>query len=547
MAHLDGYRSGQWQGHDARPRREAAGVKPIAFPVGRGHAPLIAVTLLLLAPVSAAADRAPQTAISPAPDHVALTVYRDPGRDVSEAFDLSWLDGYALVTERRTIDVPAGEATIRFEGVAGGILPQSAIVTGLPEGILEKNRDSWLLAPGSLLDASLGRRVRLRRTSRATGKVRETEAVIRSAAENALVLETAAGIESLRCTGLPETTVYPEVPDGLSARPTLSVRTRSTAPFRGTVTLSYLAGGFDWQANYVAELSRDRTRLDLFAWLTLANGDETGFVSADTQAIAGKVNYDSDRPPEAEAPPLRLRCWPQGTTTSDLVERRAQRVALPRLRKSEDIVVTAESLRRVSAASVADSVVLREDLGDLKLYRFPEAVTVAARSQKQVALLRHENVPVDLVYRFVASWPTKEGARPTLLTRNRARERLGVPLPGGPIDLYETARGRRLLVGRGEMRDLAVGEDVEIDSGRSIDVVAELVREREDGQVVDYRLSVSNAKSRAVRFEALLPAPSGATVTSTQPLGTRDGRRTWAVTVPANATAELRYRISKPD
>ena len=46
----------------------------------------------------------------------------------------------------------------------------------------------------------------------------------------ALVLETAEGFEALRCTGLAETIVYDEVPAGLSARPTLSVRTRSREP-----------------------------------------------------------------------------------------------------------------------------------------------------------------------------------------------------------------------------------------------------------------------------------------------------------------------------
>ncbi len=59
----------------------------------------------------------------------------------------------------------------------------------------------------------------------------------------------------MRCTGLAETVTYDRVPPGLSAKPTLSVRVRSERPAEATVTLSYLATGFDWQANYVAELS----------------------------------------------------------------------------------------------------------------------------------------------------------------------------------------------------------------------------------------------------------------------------------------------------
>ena len=96
--------------------------------------------------------------------------------------NLGWLNGYALISETRRVTLPAGETELRFEGVAGGIVPQSAIVTGLPEGVIERNRDAYLLSPATLLDRSLGQRVHLRRTSRATGAVREQEAIVRTGA-----------------------------------------------------------------------------------------------------------------------------------------------------------------------------------------------------------------------------------------------------------------------------------------------------------------------------------------------------------------------------
>jgi len=207
---------------------------------------------------------------SPGPDRVGVTIYRAPHRGADTAIDLEWLEGYALISETRRIALPAGESEIRFEGVAGGIVPQSAIVSGFPEGIVERNRDAYLLSPATLLDRSLGRRVHLRRTSRATGAVTEQDAVIRSGADGAVVLQTAEGFEALRCTGLRETLVYDGVPAGLSAQPTLSVRARASRPVTATVTLAYLADGFDWQANYIAELSPDGNHVGLFAWLTVS-------------------------------------------------------------------------------------------------------------------------------------------------------------------------------------------------------------------------------------------------------------------------------------
>src|SRR3569623_1846164 len=137
---------------------------------------LLALIAALLLP---AALRAQAVVTSPAPERVAVTVYRNPDRGL-QPLNLQWLGGYALVSETRRIRIPAGLSEIRFEGVTSGIVPQSAIVTGLGEAVLEKNRDARLLSPGALLDASLGERLLLRRTSKATGKVKEEEAVVRA-------------------------------------------------------------------------------------------------------------------------------------------------------------------------------------------------------------------------------------------------------------------------------------------------------------------------------------------------------------------------------
>ena len=505
----------------------------------------------LLAPVSLlafAVGAAAQTiATSARPDSVDVTVYRDPGRPADREPMLRWLNGYALISERRQVTIPAGESDIRFEGVAGGIIPQSAIVTGLPEGIVERNRDAYLLSPATLLDRSLGRRVHLRRTSRATGEVREHEAIVRSGAGGAVVLETEQGIEALRCTGLAESVVYDQVPPDLSARPTLSVRARSSQPVTATVELSYLATGFDWQANYVATLSPDETRLDLFAWLTLANGDETSFVEADTQAVAGRINWSYARVPHAEGGPLTLQCWPQGTT-SDLD-----------LEEAEEIMVTGSRVADVvpppsplppppppppPPAPAMEAV--QEDLGDLKLYRIPEPVTVAANSQKQIALLQREGVRVNVVYRTTV-YPTESvqagPAYRVLVTRNRTAEGLGLPLPAGRLRLFSSGTPRPILLGQGTVEDRAIGEDVEIGVGPATGVRYELRLLTRQESRRSYELTVTNDRSRPITFEgdmwgADLVVHSRATLTR------RDGRPWWVVRIPANGTVTLRYDVT---
>ena len=500
-----------------------------------------------------AAPAAAQTIVtSAAPDDVDVTFYRAPNRSAATPLDLEWLEGYALITETRHVEIPAGTSDIRFEGVAGGILPQSAIVTGFPEGIVERNRDAYLLSPESLLDRSLGRRVHLRRTSTATGAVREQDAIVRSGADGAVVLQTPDGFEALRCTGQRETLIYDEVPAGLSARPTLSVRTRAGQPVSATVTLSYLASGFDWQANYVATLSPDGSRVDLFAWLTLASMDETSFANADTQAVAGRLNRENVRAEEVEANSLALRCWPSGRTSDVALwpDANVDAVGLGRVGRairSEDLVAAEGSENIILTGS---RIARQENLGDVKLYRIPEPVTVAAHSQKQVAFLEQPNVRVSLVYRQRVD-PTSDGdivnANRVLVARNRREEGLGMPLPSGTLQLFANAGSRPVLIGEGSLEDRAVGEDVEIVLGEAPGVTSSIVEREEKGDRTDYELTVTNDQAVPIRYEAEFDAQEDEDLRPARRLPRRDGHPLWVVTVPANGTASFRYHVVERD
>jgi hypothetical protein len=508
--------------------------------------------LLCLMPLPAAAQG---MVTSARPDRVAVTVYRDPNRPAAQAPNIQWLNGVALISETRRITVPVGTTDIRFEGVAGGIIPQSAIVTGLPEGFIERNRDAYLLSPNTLLDRSLGRRILLRRTSRATGRVREHEAIVRSGADGAVVLQTEDGFEALRCTGISEAPVYNQVPPGLSARPTLSVRARATREVTATVTLSYLASGFDWQADYVATVGADG-QIALFAWLTLANSDETGFVEASTQAVAGRIRRrDVPRQP-SEGGPLRISCWPWATT-SDIPLEEFERMEWDRDQDGEDMVgydsrAVAGMVAYAPAPPPAPPMVaqqaVQEELGDLKLYRIPEPVTVAARSQKQVALLQQPVVQVRTVYRqrFYPNASQVRGlASRYFITRNRREEGLGLPLPAGRLMLFDEAAGRQVLVGQAVIRDFAVGEEVEIDFGEVPGIVSVQTALARDAQGVDYEVVVTNDRPYPIAYELeILAQPSQ--VRSETRLGRRNGMALWSLTVPANGSATLRYRVVAP-
>ncbi|NWK98424.1 hypothetical protein DM806_22715 [Sphingobium lactosutens] len=490
------------------------------------------------------------TIVSTRADAVSVTVYREPGR-AKGAIDRNWPGGYALITETRTVDLPQGESTVRFEGVAEGLMPETALLSGMPRGVREKNRDARLLSPAGLVDAYLKRSVTLRRTDRKTGKVTEQDAIISAGPTGGVIVHTAQGYEALGCSGLPERMLYPRAPADLSPRPTLSVIATSDRATRATLQLTYLAEGFDWAANYVADMKPDGRTLDLMAWLTVANGGVTGFPDARLSVIAGQPNKRARAPqPRPTGGPLHLACWPMDITSThprwDLFP-----IDMPALMMemegAQDIVVT--SMRRTERVALAAPAAPPpppppppppEDVGDLKLYRLPVAVDISAKSQKQAALLRQADVKVERLYAATVLSAT-DGSQPMTLRlrmQNRKEDNLGLAMPSGQVAVFEDVDGMRLLAGEADVADKAEGERVDYDLEASADVrfaVHILSQSRKSRR---WTVTLSNARPFDVIAEVTIPHDI-----DPRPVGMerRGNAWIWRATVPANGTLDYVY------
>lgn len=513
----------------------------------------------LVLALQAAPLAAQQLVVSDKPEDVSITIYRAPDRG-DRPINAGWPQGYALITETRTINLPAGEALVRFEGVSEGLFPESAIITGLPNGVREKNRDARLLSPQGLVDAYLKRAVSITRTDKATGLSRTENVFITAGPDGGVIFESDAGFEALRCTGLPERMTFSEVPAGLSAKPTLSILTTSERPISAKLTLTYLASGFDWQANYVATVRKseagEQTKMDLFAWLTVANGGKQSFDNADMMVIAGEPNReareDQVRPTGGA---LQIRCWPMQRT--DQVPYRTgyppppppppppPAMAMMDAAGGESIIVTAQRRNGEMlemAAPAAAVVAEQEDLGDLKLYRVPERVTVNAKGQKQVAMIVQPDVRYDRVYVADARDYSGDSAPLSYILRSRNDEKsgLGVPLPAGKVAVFENSPVGPLLAGEGDLPDRAIDNEVEILVGQSSDVRLSVNELRRTKSKSYQRATISNARDHPVEVEMEIPYEIAGRARGVEKI---DGVPTWRVTVPAHDEAELDYSI----
>lgn len=508
------------------------------------------ILVLLLALWMLAMPAQAEPIVSPRADSVAVTVYRAPFR-AKGPIDRTWPGGYALITESRTVDLPRGESVVRFEGVAEGLMPETAILSGMPRGVREKNRDARLLSPAGLVDAYLKRSVTLRRTDRKTGKVTQQDAIISAGPTGGVILKTAQGYEALGCSGLPERMLYPQKPADLSPRPTLSVIATSDHPTRATLQLTYLAEGFDWAANYVADMGEDGRTLDLMAWLTVANGGVTGFPDAQLSVIAGQPNKQARGvQPRPTGGPLRLQCWPMDVTSThprwDLFPVEASDMAM--MERGQDIVVT--SMRRSEGVVMAaPSPVMAppppppppppEDVGDLKLYRVPVTVDVAANAQKQVALLRQPAVKAERLY-AATIYGQVESQPMTLRLRlqNRKDDGLGLPMPSGRVAIFEDIGGLRLLAGEADIGDKAEGERVDYDIASSADVRIAARATGQSRKSRDWTITLTNARPFAVTAEVMIPNDIAPRPTDME---RRGNSWVWRATIPANDTLTWSY------
>jgi hypothetical protein len=311
------------------------------------------------------------------PVETRVTIYRAKGDDTSLAVG-SNLDGYALISETREVDVPAGSATIRFPGVAAGMLAESAVVTGLPVGVREKNLDAALLSPGRLYGGWYGRPVMVRRHDPKTGRLREE-------GRDPLCARRRGGrrrqeVRSAQLRAVQGQPCLSRRAAGPVIFSTLSVATDAPSGAHARVTLSYLAWNFDWRADYGLDLEADRRHAMLNAWVTLASGDVTSFVGRRPRS------WRAIRTSMKSGQTATKRTGAHSCSGVFLLLCLRPRWSL-RLRQSSGRLFRHRRLTSLSLPCVRVVAAKMEDLGDLKLYRLPLPTTVAARGKSRLPCL----------------------------------------------------------------------------------------------------------------------------------------------------------------
>ena len=534
-----------------------------------------ALSVLLLIAPAFGADAT--EIISPRPDSVSVTIYRDL---------------FALVTETRTVDLPEGAVTLSFDGVVETLLPASVVLAETGRELEERNYDYDELTPNRLFQKSIGEKVILTRTLPGSGQVKQVEAVVIAAGIGGITFRTAEGNEALHCSGVPEHVTFAKIPDELHTRPRLSVRLAAGPAGKRTVKLSYLAHGFVWKSDYVARINERGDRMNLQGWVTLRNLTNANLRDAQVQVVAGKLNLldeddggtslfgdtedvddqndlrnrredaldDFEQELERSSDPaLRLfsGCFP----IQDRRLRYAMAAAAPIGVVSADDIGSFD-LQEVVVTGLRASQALAEGLGDYHLYRIPWTTDLNARQTKQVVFLRKRTVKVEAFYQAIvdADDPDEDVTMivPKLVLglENRKSFGLGEALPEGIFRLYEPGDERDVFLGEGWIDDVSVGAPEEIVVAGAIDLSLDFKIEdrgetQGDGEAVvneaDAAIRIANAKGVPVTVEirqqtGYFMGQMSIPTASRRPFR-KHGDFAWRIRVPPNADGTLTYRL----
>lgn len=348
-----------------------------------------------------------------------------------------------LVRDVRKLKLLPGEFALRFADVAQQIRPQTVSLksANAPGSlrVLEQNYEFDLISPSKLMEKYVGKAVRLQNFSTDI-RVSEVEAELLSV--NGGPVYKVNGEIYL---GHPGHVVLPEIPEELISKPSLIWLLDNDQPEQ-TVEVTYLTGGFTWQADYVLTLAKDSASLDLAGWVTITNGSGATYANAQLKLVAGEVN----RVPGA----------------------------------NEKV----ESFFADSGGNIILDAVMpaEESFSEYHLYSFPRKTTIKQNQTKQISLLQASGPACVKKYEyrgqtdyfFAKIAPLREQKVETFLEfDNKEANQLGMPLPAGTMRVYQSDQeGMLQFAGEDRIEHTPKDETIRLKLGNAFDIVAERIQ-----------------------------------------------------------------------
>jgi hypothetical protein len=383
---------------------------------------------------------------------------------------------FAIVNQRRPMDLKSGVQTVRFPDVAATIVPESvqfrSLLPAADAQVLEQNYEFDLVSADKLLAKYVDKRIGV--VTRDGGL---TEGTLLTADGTQLVLAGPDGIDLMPRGKNVKDVRLASLPAGLLTRPTLVWKVKAAKPGEHLVEVAYQAHRINWRVDYRAVASANEKTIDLAGWVTITNQTGATFKDTALKLMAGDVHV----------------------------------VQEPRRRAA------GTNVRELGFAYKGAAAFEEKGFAEYHLYTLGRQTTLANAQTKQIELVKIDAIPVTRRY-LLKTPPSLLNAQPgprgqtqpvavilEFKNSKATRPALGIPLPKGPFRVYQTdSEGQVQFVGRDEIDHTPKDEPVRIRTGYAFDLAAERVRTanrtraRESWNEEDWEITLRSHKDQPV-------------------------------------------------
>lgn len=372
-------------------------------------------------------------------------------------------DNLGVVREIRNYEIPRGASELRVTDVASLINPATVKIS-FNGSVLEQNYQYDLVSADKILQRFIDREVQF---------VDEKGTIIRGTllstqGGSAVIRSANGGLIMLPGLGKYQITVD-ELPGGLITRPTLLWKVEADRAGRQDVEMTYQTGGMSWQAEYVAVLKDNDTKLDLNAWVNLNNNSGAAFKNANLKLVAGSVNR--------VRPPARNYVYEEGFAM---------------------------------AAKAADSQFESGEMFEYHMYTLQRPTDLLQNESKQIALFDASNIPVVKRYRYLGEGSRGQGVSEPIAVQvefeNKSANGLGIPMPMGIVRVNQASGGSVEFVGEDRINHTPRDEKITLTLGQAFDILGETTT-TDQRRITDrvnetsYKVVLKNRKDTPVTIE----------------------------------------------
>jgi len=428
---------------------------------------------------------------------------------------------FAVVKERRLVDLVQGRSWVKFMDVASQIDATSVAFSSLtdPAGtkVLEQNYEFDLVSASKLLEKYIDKNLTIitQDGEMVSGKLMSSDGsqiVLKQASGEIVMLPRLKNVRDI---------IFGKLPEGLLTKPTLVWRVESRQGGKQLVKVAYMTNGMSWRSDYTLELvGNNEDAIDWSGWVTVNNNSGTRYKDAGLKLMAGEVHRVADaRGPRERGMLLKTATEGGGRGGMEVVEKA---------------------------------------FAEYHLYTVTEPTTLNDSQTKQIEFVKRGGVPVTKKYFYRGSmggyW-----ARPTndvnveIRFKNEKKINMGMPLPAGVVRLYKCDwEGEEHMLGQDRIDHTPKDEELKFRMGNAFDVVGErkVMGQRRPSLRTyeeDIEIRIRNHKTQAVTVEVeewMYRYAEWNLLAQSQD-GTKKDYQTmvWPLKVDANGEAKLTYTV----